>query len=176
LWYGEGGIEYDALEADWAGLTCFLNPPYSACGAFVAKAREEANKGATVVMLLPVRTDTKYWHDFIWAKNVLRAPTGQGDWRHGVECRFIERRLTFTLDVPDDLRAWIKSQYAEVLRVYPVEGKDRDAGIAEYCRAMVASTGLPKMAIERILDDYPSDDLLEGAPFPSCVVIFTKAN
>jgi hypothetical protein len=40
---------------------------------------------------------------------------------------------------------------------------------------LIAKTGLPKMAIERILLDYPDEDLLESAPFPSCVVIFTKS-
>src|SRR5216684_4087634 len=69
LWYCEGGIEYDALEADWGGATVFLNPPYSVAGAFIKKAREEADKSATVVLLLPVRSDTKWWHNFIWDKN-----------------------------------------------------------------------------------------------------------
>lgn len=41
-------------------------------------------------------------------------------------------------------------------------------------KALVKTTGLPKMAIERIYQGMPDDCLLESAPFPSCVVIFTK--
>mgnify|MGYP003139136647 CR=1 FL=1 len=40
------------------------NPPYSKIGEFVKKAYEESLKGCTVVMLIPSRTDTKYWHDY----------------------------------------------------------------------------------------------------------------
>lgn len=164
LWYGEGGIENDALEADWAGMSIFLNPPYSAAGAFVAKAREEADKGATVVLLIPARTDTRYWHRYIWNKETR-------DWYPGVEVRFVAGRLQFELDVPNDLRAWIKAQQASY---FQDQGTISDNDWLAFLRAMVIATGLPKMSIERILQDYPDDDLLEGAPFPSCVVIFRK--
>lgn len=185
LWYGEGGIENDALEADWAGMSVYLNPPYSAAGAFVAKAREEADKGATVVLLIPARTDTRYWHRYIWDKNAVRH-TGsvstdpmkfgplqihKGDWYPGVEVRFVAGRLQFELDVPNDLRAWIKAQQASY---FQDQGTISDNDWLAFLRAMVIATGLPKMSIERILQDYPDDDLLEGAPFPSCVVIFRK--
>ncbi len=170
LWYGEGGIENDALEADWAGMTVFLNPPYSAAGAFVAKAREEADKGATVVLLIPARTDTRYWHGFVWDKE-------KHCFRPGVECRFVAGRLQFELDVPNDLRGWIKSEHkAAMADIETMSPKHQEEAQKEYLRAMVAATGLPKMSIERILLDYPDDDLLEGAPFPSCVVVFRKAN
>lgn len=165
LWYGEGGIENDAIEADWAGMTVFLNPPYSAAGGFVAKAREEADKGATVVLLIPARTDTRYWHKYVWSKET-------GTWYPGVECRFVPGRLQFELDVPNDLRGWIKGEY----KSFDSPTKEHhENDYNAYLRAMVLATGLPKMSIERILEDYPDDDLLEGAPFPSCVVIFTKA-
>lgn len=165
LWYGEGGIELDALEADWGGLSVFLNPPYSCAGAFVAKARIEADKGATVVLLIPARTDTKYWHRFIWNK-------ATGTWHSGVECRFVPGRLEFELDVPNDLRAWIKAEYKAA---GSPEGK-KDVDFLAFLRAMVIATGLPKMSIERVLLDYPDEDLLDGAPFPSCVVVFRKAS
>lgn len=164
LWYGEGGIENDAIEADWAGMTVFLNPPYSAAGGFVAKAREEADKGATVVLLLPARTDTRYWHKYVWNKDT-------GTWYPGVECRFVAGRLQFELDVPNDLRGWIKGEYAGA--GLP-DKNSKNLDWLAYLRSMVLATGLPKMSIERILEDYPDDDLLEGAPFPSCVVVFRK--
>ena len=101
LWYGEGGIEYDALEADWGGSVVFLNPPNAVSpGRSSRKAREEADKGATVVLLLPVRSDTKWWHSAIWDKDSVRdistPPTRlsdgwpplkletDGNWRPGV--------------------------------------------------------------------------------------------
>lgn len=165
LYYGKGGIEYDALEADWGGLTVFLNPPYSVAGAFVAKARAEADKGARVVMLLPVRSDTKYWHAYVWDKE-------SKDWRPGVQCRFVPGRLQFELKVPDALRSWVKSELAASKAELETDPKAVEGKTA----ALVRATGLPKMAIERIDLDYPDEDLLEGAPFPSCVVVFTKAS
>ena len=58
--------EDDGLSKSWAGETAFVNPPYSDVAAWVRKAAEESRKGdTTVVMLIPSRTDTKYWHDYI---------------------------------------------------------------------------------------------------------------
>lgn len=168
LYYGKGGIEYDALEADWGGLTVFLNPPYSVAGGFVQKAREEADKGATVVLLLPVRSDTKYWHRYIWDKTTH-------NWRPGVEGRFLEGRLTFELQVPANLRPWIKAEHANAMRDVDKGGLEEEKAEKSFYSQVSEATGLPKMAIERILMDYPDEDLLEGAPFPSCVVIFRKA-
>lgn len=44
-----------------------MNPPYGReIGRWVAKAHQEARmNGATVVALIPARTDTAYWHDHI---------------------------------------------------------------------------------------------------------------
>jgi phage N-6-adenine-methyltransferase len=70
----------DGLAQDWRG-TCFANPPYGrAIGLWVAKAYESALAGATVVMLIPARTDTRYWH-----AHVAKA----------AEVRFIPGRLRF---------------------------------------------------------------------------------
>lgn len=78
LWFGEGGLAFDALLEDWGGegSVVWLNPPYSTAGAFVAKAAEEAAKGATVVLLLPARTDTKWWHRYIQPYAGLNRPWG----------------------------------------------------------------------------------------------------
>ena len=65
--------EQDCLKYDWSTLLksennfapfIWCNPPYSKIGEFVKKAYEESLKGCTVVMLIPSRTDTKYWHDY----------------------------------------------------------------------------------------------------------------
>lgn len=59
----------DALTQDWGGADhtkVWLNPPYSQCRAFMAKAWTEATKGCTVVCLVPARTDTRWWHTTVW--------------------------------------------------------------------------------------------------------------
>ena len=59
----------------------FCNPPYSEIGAWVEKAYREGTKdGTLVVLLIPARTDTRYFHDFIL---------------HRSEIRFIRGRLKF---------------------------------------------------------------------------------
>jgi len=54
----------DALVQDWAGIV-WMNPPYGrTIGQWMKKAFEESQKGATVVCLVPARTDTAWWHDY----------------------------------------------------------------------------------------------------------------
>jgi phage N-6-adenine-methyltransferase len=57
--------EVNGLEQDWSGV-CWMNPPYGReIGAWVEKAHKSAKQnGATVVCLLPARTDTRWWHDY----------------------------------------------------------------------------------------------------------------
>ena len=53
--------EMDGLKQEWTGV-CWCNPPY---GRQIGKWVEKAAKSfATVVMLLPARTDTKWFHDW----------------------------------------------------------------------------------------------------------------
>jgi phage N-6-adenine-methyltransferase len=54
----------DGLSQKWEG-TCWMNPPYGrTIGLWVRKAYESSLEGATVVCLLPARTDTAWWHDY----------------------------------------------------------------------------------------------------------------
>ena len=54
----------DGLEHEWTG-PCWMNPPYGReIGAWMKKAYESSLTGATVVCLVPSRTDTKWWHDY----------------------------------------------------------------------------------------------------------------
>jgi phage N-6-adenine-methyltransferase len=57
--------EQDGLAQDWRGV-CWMNPPYGrTIKEWVRKAFESArDNGATVVCLLPARTDTAWWHDY----------------------------------------------------------------------------------------------------------------
>ena len=57
-------IDDDGLSKEWSGI-CWMNPPY---GREIIKWMEKAYKsslnGATVVCLVPARTDTKWWHEY----------------------------------------------------------------------------------------------------------------
>ena len=62
-------VEDDGLKQDWSNDVVFMNPPYGReIKYWVQKAYEESLKGATVVCLIPSRTDTQYWHDYIFGK------------------------------------------------------------------------------------------------------------
>jgi phage N-6-adenine-methyltransferase len=57
----------DGLTKSWKGHTVFVNPPYGrGIDEWIKKGYEEAQDWDTkVVMLIPARTDTKYWHDYV---------------------------------------------------------------------------------------------------------------
>jgi len=70
--------EDDGLKADWAGHRVFCNPPYSDIAQWVEKAfRETRNDNTLVVMLIPSRTDTKYFHNFIYNRAEIRFVKGR---------------------------------------------------------------------------------------------------
>jgi site-specific DNA-methyltransferase (adenine-specific) len=59
-------LEDDGLSRSWKNETVFVNPPYGKIKDWVKKAHDESvNNGTVVVMLIPARTDTRYWHDYI---------------------------------------------------------------------------------------------------------------
>ena len=71
--------EEDGLGKKWEGV-CWMNPPYGrVIGLWMRKAYESALGGATVVCLVPSRTDTRWWHDYCMKGEV----------------RFIKGRLKF---------------------------------------------------------------------------------
>jgi phage N-6-adenine-methyltransferase len=86
----------DALAVDWTrAMDCFegtlhgavwLNPPYSKCREFIAKASRESDRGITTVCLVPSRTDTRWWHDHVWFRS---GPLDR------VEVRFLKGRVKF---------------------------------------------------------------------------------
>lgn len=58
----------DGLSKDWGGHRVFCNPPYGreATGNWIKKCYEESKKpGTIVVTLVPARTDTKWFHEYI---------------------------------------------------------------------------------------------------------------
>ena len=70
----------NALTKDWFGRV-FMNPPYGrVIGEWIKKAYLESQTNAEVVVcLIPARTDTAYWHDYVMKG----------------EIRFIRGRLKF---------------------------------------------------------------------------------
>ena len=68
----------DSLSQDWSGNRVFLNPPYGrALKDWIRKGYEEGQKDNTVVvMLIPARTDTKYWHDYVMKADDVSPPIG----------------------------------------------------------------------------------------------------
>lgn len=57
-------VDDDGLSKEWQG-TCWMNPPYGReIGQWMRKAYESGRKGATVVCLVPARTDTAWWHEY----------------------------------------------------------------------------------------------------------------
>lgn len=71
--------EDDGLKQDWGGEIVFCNPPYGRqLGSWVRKCREENWKPNTkVVMLIPARTDTRWFHDHIYNKSEIRFIKGR---------------------------------------------------------------------------------------------------
>ena len=56
--------EQDGLSQQWKGV-CWMNPPHGReIGKWMRKAYESSLYGATVVCLVPARTDTAWWHDY----------------------------------------------------------------------------------------------------------------
>ena len=81
LGHGPGDVFTDGLRHSWGNQVCWCNPPYGReVGTWVEKACQESLKGATVVCLLPSRTDTRWFHDWVLGK---------------AEIRFIRGRLKF---------------------------------------------------------------------------------
>ena len=79
--------EFDGLKCDWADAT-FVNPPYSQLKStkkhgigWIEKGHLEAQKGKTVVFLIPSRTDTTWFHDIIL--------------KNDYEVRFMRGRIKF---------------------------------------------------------------------------------
>lgn len=67
--------EQNGLAQNWVGETVFCNPPYGReIGKWVRKA---ATSGTNVVMLLPARTDTKWFHEYIYGKSEIRFLKGR---------------------------------------------------------------------------------------------------
>lgn len=70
--------DFDGLTIEW-GKSNYINPPYSRTlkEAFIRKAYEQSLKGKTCVMLLPVSTSTKIFHEVIYPHAEIRFLKGR---------------------------------------------------------------------------------------------------
>lgn len=76
--------EIDGLSQCWIGERVFCNPPYGReIGFWVRRCYLNSKGGNDIaVMLIPARTDTKWFHEYIYNKK-------------NVEVRFLKGRLKF---------------------------------------------------------------------------------
>lgn len=71
-------MEQDGLLQDWGRLVCWMNPPYGReISKWVYKAWLASTKGATVVCLIPARTDTRWWHRYVMLADEIRLIQGR---------------------------------------------------------------------------------------------------
>lgn len=65
-------IKENGLIQDWSNEVVFCNPPYGReIYDWVKKCYNEHLNGTKIVLLIPSRTDTKYFHEFLYKKNLI---------------------------------------------------------------------------------------------------------
>ena len=70
-------VEDDGLSKSWGGEIVFCNPPYNQNPRWAKKCYEEHLNGTTIVMLIPARTDTRWFHDYMYGKAEIRFIKGR---------------------------------------------------------------------------------------------------
>ncbi len=116
----------NGLEMPWScgGGAVFCNPPYGReTGKWVRKAWEEAQKGTTIVLLIPARTDTAYFHDYIYG------------W---AEIRFVRGRLRFT---DEEGKAYQAAPFPSMVVIY--NGRSEQHEDQEDCGALQPGRNIP---------------------------------
>jgi len=111
--------EENGLSKSWEYEHVFLNPPYSDIATWVAKAAYESQKNhALVVLLIPSRTDTKYFADLIM--------------KHAAFMWLIKGRLKFrNKDIPDKLKP---APFPSVLVLFHGERINTDGVVCDVWR------------------------------------------
>ena len=99
-------FSFDGLKITWSkDKVCFVNPPYSQIKEWVKKCYDEWKKGSTIVLLIPARTCTRYFHDYI---------------NDNAEIRFIKGRLKF---IHPDGRNEKPAPFPSILCIFRGENK-----------------------------------------------------
>ena len=79
-------IENSFLDNYPENEVIYCNPPYSRnLGKIIKHCNDLRKLNNTIVLLIPARTDTKWFHEYLYNKD-------------GVELRFLKGRLKFTLN------------------------------------------------------------------------------
>lgn len=82
----------DAMVQDWGSHTVWLNPPYGAktgsLKQWVQRSYEASLNGATVVMLIPARTNTNWFHDICIKHAEVRFVRGRPKFGAEGECKY----------------------------------------------------------------------------------------
>ena len=73
-------VEDNGLLQSWVGERVWCNPPYSHVGDWVAKVYAERDRAEVVVMLTFAKTDTRWFHEYVY---------------HVAELRFLRGRVKF---------------------------------------------------------------------------------
>jgi site-specific DNA-methyltransferase (adenine-specific) len=91
-------IEINALKQNPKGEVIFCNPPYTRIIQDFVRKLHALSKDNTIVLLLPCRTDTSYWHDciinsdvevrFIRGRVQFEGKNGKGEFIKGKPCTF----------------------------------------------------------------------------------------
>lgn len=68
--------KFDGLSIKWGNMN-FVNPPYSDIKNWMKKAAEERKEGRKSVLLVPSRTDTKWWHEYAMNASEIRFLKGR---------------------------------------------------------------------------------------------------
>lgn len=93
----------NGLPRSWAGHRVFVNPPFSEITTWAQKCYAESGRALLIALLIPVRTDTKYFHEFIY---------------HHADLEFLKGRLQY---YPIGLPKGFKEQhpsFASMLCIY----------------------------------------------------------
>ena len=70
--------EQDGLVQDWTGHTVYCNPPYGkGVEKWCCKCLQHSCGGGIAVMLIPARTDTKWFHEYVYEKAEVRFIRGR---------------------------------------------------------------------------------------------------
>ena len=68
----------DGLAQYWGNETCWMNPPYGrGMDKWIKKAYDSTLYGATVVGLVPARTEMGWFHDYVLGKAEIRYIRGR---------------------------------------------------------------------------------------------------
>lgn len=80
-------ITIDGLSQDWNNEICWMNPPYGrSISYWVEKAYNTGLNGGLVVALLPSRTDTRWFHDYVIKANEIRFIKGRLKFGNAKSC------------------------------------------------------------------------------------------